>query len=115
MLTSQSINELVTVLADALAPRIAAELERRAPAPSRVEPEQWRLLDVSEVAARLGRSERWVRERAKTGALAWIKLDGGAFAFDPADVQAFTHERRVSAADAGSLAGRLQGGRKCAA
>jgi excisionase family DNA binding protein len=104
------------LLADALAPRIAAELTaKKAPAPADGERDLWRLLGVEEVAERLGRSTRWVRDRAKRGDLPWIRLDGGALAFDLADVQAFVRARRVSADDAGSLAGRLQGGRKCAA
>jgi excisionase family DNA binding protein len=114
-MTPQAFDELVALLADALAPRIAAEQAAKATAPTADERDPWRLLGVEEVAERLGRSTRWVRDRAKRGELPWIKLDGGALAFDLADVQAFARARRVSADDAGSLAGRLQGGRKCAA
>jgi predicted DNA-binding transcriptional regulator AlpA len=115
MLTPQAFDELVALLADALAPRIAAELATKVPAPAVDDRDPWRLLGVEEVAERLGRSTRWVRDRAKRGDLPWIRLDGGALAFDLADVQEFALARRVSADDAGSLAGRLQGGRKCAA
>ena len=49
---------------------------------------------MSEVAARLGRSTRWVRERA--GDLAFVRLDGGALAFDLEDVRCFARERRIA-------------------
>lgn len=48
----------------------------------------WHLLDGEEVGERLGRSGRWIRERAKRGDLPFVKLGGGALAFDLADVQA---------------------------
>ena len=85
---------------DQLMDEVAAEITRRVLAGIEQEPrqdgEQWRLLDVEEVAARLGRSTRWVRDRAKSGDLPWVRLDGGALAFDLADVQAFAAARRVS-------------------
>ena len=58
-------------------------------------PEPWRLLTLEEAAACLTRSTRWVRERVKAGDLAYVRLDGGAFAFDPDDVRAFARGRRV--------------------
>lgn len=97
---------LVELLADALAPRVAAELAGA----GRAEPlggEPWRLLDLEEAAERLGRSTRWVRERAKRGELPFVRLDGGALAFLVEDLEAFARARRVPAED-GSLAGRLQ-------
>src|SRR4051794_3432060 len=66
----QLLDELVRALAEELAPRVAAAIA----APASAEP--WRLLDLVEAAAALGRSERWVRERVKTGALPVIHLDG---------------------------------------
>jgi len=85
---------LLDELAERVAGRVLAELAARPglEAPS----EQWRLLDVEEVAGRLGRSTRWVRERAKRGDLPWVRLDGGALAFDPDDVRAFVRERRIA-------------------
>jgi hypothetical protein len=62
-------------------------------------PEEWRLWNLSETARRLGRSERWVRDRVKEGKLSRIRLDGGALAFDPADVHAFARERRIPVED----------------
>jgi len=89
-----ALEQLVGELADALAPRVVALLdEGRKPAPL----EPWRLLDVEETARRLGRSTRWVRERAKRGDLPSIRLDGGALAFDLRDLQAFARRRRIPA------------------
>lgn len=45
-----------------------------------------RLLDAKEVAARLGVSESWVREAARTGALPCVRL-GRYVRFDPDDVE----------------------------
>lgn len=87
------LDEIAAELAERVAPRIAAELARTSLASEG--PEEWRLLDVPEVARRLGRSERWVRDRTKRGDLAHIRLDGGALAFDPDDVRAFARARRV--------------------
>ena len=93
--------ELLTLLVDALAcelaPRVAAELARTASPAGEVEP--WRLLDLEEAAARLGRSTRTVRAWAKAGLLMSVKLDGGALAFELADLQAFAAARRVGDVD----------------
>jgi excisionase family DNA binding protein len=72
--------------------------------------EPWRLLNLEEAAARLGRSTRWVRDRVSAGELPHVRLDGGAFAFEVADLRAFAAERRIDAA-AGVLADRLHGAR----
>jgi hypothetical protein len=74
--TGLDVDALLDVLADRLAERLAATA---VPA----EPEPWRLLTVREAAARLGRSERWVRERVKAGDLATVRLDGGALGDRP--------------------------------
>lgn len=95
--------ELVAAIADAVAERVGA-----APLPG----EPWRLLDVQETAAVLGRSTRWVRERVRRGDLVHVRLDGGALAFDPDDVREFARARRVGVP--GSLAGPLAGGRRAA-
>ena len=52
---------LVDLLAEQLAPRVAAELVDRALSERAVngEPEPWRLLTLKDAAERLGRSERW--------------------------------------------------------
>lgn len=98
-MTAALLEELVAELAAQLAPRVAAELGT----PASPEAEPWRLVDVEEAAARLGRSTRWVRERAKRGDLPFVKLDGGALAFEVDDLRAFAASRRVA-----PLAGRLQ-------
>jgi excisionase family DNA binding protein len=92
--------QLVAALAEELAPLIAAELAAQVPQPATAEP--WHLLDLEEAAQRLGRSKRWVRERAKTGDLPHVRLDGGALAFELDDLREFARERRIP------LAGRLQ-------
>ena len=90
---------LLDLLADRVVERLRPLLER---APATNDP--WRLLDVDEAAARLGRSTRWVRERAKRGDLPYVKLDGGALAFELDDLRAFAEARRVGDRP---LAGRL--------
>ena len=99
------MNERVTVppeflqaLAELLAARVseevAAAVREALPAPTDAEP--WRLLNLEETSARLGRSPRWVRERAKRGDLAYVRLDGGALGFDLVDVQEFARSRRIA-------------------
>jgi excisionase family DNA binding protein len=80
-------------LVDAIARRVVAEFAAVPQAEAGGEP--WRLLNVEEAAARLGRSTRWVRERAKRGELPSVRLDGGALAFDVEDLRAFARARRV--------------------
>lgn len=77
-------------------------------APVLVEPPAWRLLTLAEAASRLGRSERWVRDRIKAGELPYVRLDGGAFAFELDDLQTFARVRRIGAEGLESLAERLQ-------
>jgi len=88
--------QLVAALAEELAPLIAAELAAQLP-PATAEP--WHLLDLEEAAQRLGRSPRWVRERAKTGVLPHVRLDGGALAFELDDLREFARDRRIPLAD----------------
>jgi hypothetical protein len=92
--------QLVAALAEELAPRLAAELAGQLPSSPVAEP--WHLLDLQQAAERLGRSPRWVRERAKTGALPHVRLDGGRLAFELDDLREFARERRIP------LAARLQ-------
>jgi hypothetical protein len=89
--------EFVEEIAAAVVDRLAAGV------PAEAAPE-WRLLNVEEVADRLGQSTRWVRERVKRGELVRVRLDGGALAFLLEDVEAFARARRVD-----PLADRLQG------
>lgn len=97
--------DLLSEFVELVAAEVAARL---GPPPSPPPPEEpWRLLDVEEAAARLGRSTRWIRERAKRGELPHIRLDGGALAFDVDDLRAFARARRVPAEDGDPLAGRL--------
>jgi len=99
----------VELLLDELADRVAERLRPfMAPAPAL---EAWRLLDVEQAAERLGRSTRWVRERAKRGELPFVRLDGGALAFEEDDLRAFAMARRVAAEEPEVLAVRLQAGR----
>jgi Helix-turn-helix domain len=91
--TGQLLEQLVAALADELAPRVAAVVAEQLPMPNEADP--WRLLTLEETARRLTRSTRWVRERAKRGDLACVKLDGGAYAFTVEDVRAFAEARRV--------------------
>jgi hypothetical protein len=77
---------------------LAARVERRLAGSNGHGPEPaegWGLLTLEEAASRLTRSTRWVRDRVKAGDLSYIRLDGGAFAFDPDDVRAFAQARRV--------------------
>lgn len=101
------LDELVVLLAAELAPRVAAEL--RESLASTAVAESWRLLDVDEAAACVGRSTRWVRERTKRGELPFVRLDGGALAFELDDLRAFAQARRIAAAEPWALADRLQG------
>jgi len=65
-----------------------------------------RVSTLEDVAARLARSERTVRQWVKDGLLPHVRLDGGALAFELKDIRAFAAARRVSAADGWALAGR---------
>lgn len=89
---SDRLDELVSLIADAIAPRVA-ELVR--PNSNGQDPagEPWRLLDLEETAARLGRSTRWVRDHKRE--IGYVRLDGGALAFDVEDLKRFARERRV--------------------
>jgi len=89
---SDRLDELVALLADAIAPRMA-ELVRPPEPNGHPAGEPWRLLDLEETAARLGRSRRWVRDHKH--AIGYVRLDGGALAFDVEDLKRFARERRV--------------------
>lgn len=89
-----------------LAERLAAILLEHDAAPPAGEP--WRLLDVGEVAVVLGRSRRWVHGAVKDRGLPFIRLDGGALAFDLEDVRTWARARRVPAEMGDPLAGRLR-------
>ena len=106
---AELLDRLVVELADVLAPRVAAELAAQL-SPSGGEP--WRLVGVEEVAAALGRSRRWVHGAVKERGLPFIRLDGGALAFDLEDVRAWALDRRVPAVEDDPLAGRLHPARK---
>jgi len=107
-LPSELLDEVVRGLASELAPLVAAELRPAMP----TEGESWYLLDLDKAAARLGRSTRWVRDRVKAGDLPYVRLDGGAFAFELADLQAFARARRVALEEPEALADRLQAARE---
>jgi predicted DNA-binding transcriptional regulator AlpA len=105
--------QLVAAFAEELAPLLAAELAAQLPQPATAEP--WHLLNLEQAAERLGRSARWIRERAKRGDLPFVRLDGGALAFEEADLRAFAQARRIAAEEPEALAARLQAGRDPAA
>ena len=115
-MTATVAPEALEQLLDLIAERIARRtVELASPLQSEEsERDPWHLLNVEEVAARLGRSTRWVRERAKRGQLPFVRLDGGALAFELVDVQDFARERRISATKPLALAGRLQAGSNAA-
>jgi Helix-turn-helix domain len=110
--TSPGLDVLLDLVVERLVPSIAAELAALPKAEPETEP--WRLLTVEDVAARLGRSARWVRDRAKRGDLPFVRLDGGALAFEIEDVRAFAQARRVPAAAPSPLAARLHEGSESA-
>src|SRR5262245_6578210 len=94
LLDGLTVDAVLDLAAEALADRVAARLGTHQAEPA---PEPWRLLALPEVAERLGRSERWVRDRVRVGDLARVRLDDGAFAFLLDDVIAFAEARRVGA------------------
>lgn len=85
------LGQFVDVLAEEIAPRVAKLVAEQGTPAQAAEP--WRLLSVEEAAQRLGRSTRWVRDHKDL--IGWVRLDGGAFAFDVEDLRRFTRERRV--------------------
>lgn len=103
------LEALVEALAVELAPRVAAELTSLKDGEHEPVEEPWRLLNLEEAAARLGRSPRWVREQVKRGNLPRVRLDGAALAFDLDDLRAFAAARRIPAERVNPLAVRLQG------
>jgi excisionase family DNA binding protein len=100
MLAPHLTEQLVAALAEELVPRLALELAAQLPPLPAAEP--WHLLDLEQAAERLGRSTRWVRERAKRGDLPFVRLDGGRLAFELDDLREFARDRRIP------LARRLQ-------
>jgi hypothetical protein len=105
--TADLLGQIVDEIAAAVAERVVREM-RSEPVGTTATLAEWRLLTTEEVAGCLGRSTRWVRERAKAGDLPWIRLDSGPLAFRPEDVQAFAASRRVPAlAECESLTSRL--------
>jgi excisionase family DNA binding protein len=83
--------EFVEAIADAVILQLRPQLGVRGDA------KDWQLWNIEETAARLGRSQRTVRKWAKDGRLTHVRLDGGALAFDPEDVQNFARARRIGA------------------
>src|SRR5438874_9130426 len=87
-------------LVDAIAEAVAANLTGRLPVAG--ERDEWRLWSEQETAERLGRSTRWVRERAKEGSLPSVRLDAhGGRMYDPEDVKAFAKARRMPLEESG--------------
>ena len=97
-LPPQLLEQLIAAVADSLAPRLADELAPRivewlAVPVTQPKVELWRLLTLAEAAERLGRSERWLRERKEQ--VGYVRLDGGALGFQLQDLQAYAAERIV--------------------
>lgn len=103
MISVELVDQVVAALAEQLAPRVAAELAAASSPTS--DAEAWRLLSLGEAARMLGRSERQVRNWAKSGELVVVRLDGGDLRFDPDDLREFARSRRVGV---GVLADRWQ-------
>jgi hypothetical protein len=57
--------------------------------------EPWRLLSLAEAAERLGRSERWLRERVRRRELPVVRFDG-KLAFQLDDLIAFAQAHRTA-------------------
>lgn len=70
---------------------------------------EWRLLSAAEAGERLGRSESWVRERARTGQLPYVRLDGGPRRFRLEDLQAYAASHVVGSPLLRPLAPARQG------
>lgn len=98
-MTPEVLEQLITAIAEQIAPRVAAALAGHEQAPTEIEP--WRTIGLPEAAERLGRSERWVRERTKDAAdpLPFLRLGDGSLRFDADDVRAWARRRRVPAVD----------------
>jgi excisionase family DNA binding protein len=90
-LPAEVFDGLVERVADAVAERVVAHLATSVSATA----EPWRLLDVQEVAQTLGRSRRWVHQAVKERGLPYIRLDGGALAFELEAVQAWARGRSI--------------------
>jgi predicted DNA-binding transcriptional regulator AlpA len=89
------LDVLVERISDAVAEKIiAGVIEAMAPPAT-----PWKLLDVHEVAALLGRSRRSVDDYVKYQGLPTIRLDRGSLRFDPRDVADWCRSRRIPAAD----------------
>jgi excisionase family DNA binding protein len=81
---------------DELVERISDRVvEKLAGIPPAKQGEPWMLLSLEEASQRLGRSERWVRERVREGKLTVVRLDGGALAFELDDLREFARIRRL--------------------
>jgi len=106
-----AIDDFIDVVAERMVSTIMARLER---SDSHGEAVEWRLRNVSEIAERLGRSERWVRQAVKDRGLPVTRLDGGGLAFDLDDVREWANARRIPAGDGDPLADRLRPVRKSA-
>jgi excisionase family DNA binding protein len=105
-LPPELIGQVVDELAAAVASRVAAELAAAGLSGERSVGEPWRLLPLEEAASRLGRSERWVRERVRRGELVSVRPDGGRLMFELEDLRAFAAARRVAPAENGAARGR---------
>jgi predicted DNA-binding transcriptional regulator AlpA len=101
------LEPVVARVAELIADRVVERLADLEVVPAE---DAWRLLKLVDAAERLGRSERWIRERVRRGELPYVRLDGGALAFLLEDIRLFAEARRISADRPVALAGRLQGG-----
>jgi hypothetical protein len=90
-------------LVESIAARVVELVTDGLPAPATEE--GWHLVDVEEAAGRLTRSTRWVRDHKDE--IGYVRLDGGAFAFEVDDLRRFAQERRVGGEPLAGLADPL--------
>jgi hypothetical protein len=100
-LVDEIVEEIATAVADRVVLALASEPAWTTPV------SEWRLLTTEDASRALNRSTRWIRQRAKSGDLPWVRLDEGPLAFRLEDLQACAASRRVPADRDSALAARL--------
>jgi excisionase family DNA binding protein len=89
------LDVLVERISDAVAEKVLARIAEVMPASAA----PWKLLDVDEVAALLGRSRRTVFTLIRTAGLPTVHIDRGKVMLDPRDVEEWARSRRIPPAD----------------
>jgi excisionase family DNA binding protein len=88
VISQQTLDELVDLLADAIAPRVADLVA------ARLEHGEERDLTAAEAAARLGVSVQTLRRRARDGQIV-ARTEGSQLRFRVEDVDAYRHARAL--------------------